>query len=82
VIAIRHSIYNSISAAEAQSSSRRKHHISSRRPAGLQGPSARLSFWQRFKLVVTGLAIAVIAVAGGPRPRDVLKAHALPETSY
>ena len=37
--------------------------ITSRPPAGPQDIVPRLGFWQRFKLLITGLSIAVVAVA-------------------
>lgn len=37
--------------------------ISSRRSVGPPGTSLPLTFWQRFKLLIIGIAMAVIAVA-------------------
>lgn len=36
--------------------------ISSRPPTGLPGTSPSLSLWQRFKLLIIGIAMAVVAV--------------------
>ncbi len=37
--------------------------VSSRPAGGPQGISPRLGFWQRFKLLIIGIAIATVAVA-------------------
>lgn len=37
--------------------------LSSGRPAGPRGMTPRLGFWQRFKLLIMGLAIATVAAA-------------------
>lgn len=37
--------------------------ISSRRPVGPAGISQPLTFWQRFKLLIIGIAMAIAAVA-------------------